>query len=258
VNVPSLIDELRVQGAGLADAAGRLEPADAVPTCPGWTVRDLLLHTGGVHRWATVIVREARTEPIALDQPYDIVAELPDDGALSAWFRDGHAELVAALDGAAADLACWAFLPAPTPLAFWARRQAHETAMHRIDLAAAAGLPAVEPTPEFAADGVDELLLCFVSGRNRRLRAHAERTLCVHATDVDTHWLVRIGPDRPRVERHHGAPTEPADDTIAGPAAALYPALWNRTDWAGLTHSGATGLAAVAELWSTGVAVRWT
>lgn len=28
----------------------------AVPTCPGWTVRDLVVHQGGVHRWATDVL----------------------------------------------------------------------------------------------------------------------------------------------------------------------------------------------------------
>ena len=36
----------------------RAAGADApVPTCPGWTVRDLLAHQGMVHRWATAVVR---------------------------------------------------------------------------------------------------------------------------------------------------------------------------------------------------------
>ena len=32
---------------------------------------------------------------------------------------------------------CFAFLPAPSPLAFWARRQAHETGIHRADVESA-------------------------------------------------------------------------------------------------------------------------
>lgn len=36
---------------------------------------------------------------------------------------------------------CWTFLDAPSPLAFWARRQAHETAIHRADAQLAADGP---------------------------------------------------------------------------------------------------------------------
>src|SRR5262249_53658636 len=62
-------------------------------------------------------------------------AELP------GWFREGHAALVQALSVAGPDLNCWAFLAAPSPLAFWARRQAHETAIHRVDAGQAAVTP---------------------------------------------------------------------------------------------------------------------
>jgi hypothetical protein len=44
----------------LADAA-EADLTDPVPTCPGWTVADLLRHHGGVCRWATAIVRDGRT-----------------------------------------------------------------------------------------------------------------------------------------------------------------------------------------------------
>src|SRR6204780_1534249 len=57
---------------------------------------------------------------------------------------------------------CCGFLDAPSPLAFWARRQAHEPAIHRADAESAAG--DVTPFPAvFAADGIDELLVCFAS-----------------------------------------------------------------------------------------------
>jgi uncharacterized protein (TIGR03083 family) len=86
-----------------------------------------------------------------------IMAPPADDGALVDWFREGHAGLVRRLEAAPPDLACWSFLPAPTPLAFWARRQAHETAIHRADAQGSGG--AVTPfQPAFAADGLDELL----------------------------------------------------------------------------------------------------
>jgi uncharacterized protein (TIGR03083 family) len=254
MDTTSLIGVLRAQGELLGDAAERAELTAAVPTCPGWTVRDLLLHVGGVHRWAAIVVGEARTEPIDIEQPYDIVDELPDDEGLLAWFRAGHSGLVDTLEQAPADVACWAFLPAPSPLAFWARRQVHETTVHRADADAAAGRRTSVPA-EAAADGIDELLTCFVSGRNRRLRAKTARTLHVHATDVDAHWLVRIGPDRPQVERVTGEVT--ADDSVAGPAEDLYLALWNRKPWDGLATTGATP-AELAQLWSSGVYVRWS
>ena len=73
-------------------------------------------------------------------------------------------------------LSCWTFLPAPSPLAFWTRRQAHETAIHGADADASAGRASVFPA-DFAADGVDELLTGF-QARHRAGRARpAPRSL---------------------------------------------------------------------------------
>lgn len=257
MEVPALLDTLRVEGGLLADAAARAGLPGTIPTCPGWTVRDLLLHTGGVHRWAATVVGEARQGPIDVDEPYDIVAELPDDDDLVDWFRVGNAELVRTLEKAPADLRCWQFLPAPSPLGFWARRQAHETTVHRVDADAATGCGASAPVdPEFAADGIDELVTCFVSGRDRRLRGRRPTRLRLHATDVDAAWLVRIGPDLPRAERVTGH--EPADAIVSGDAAALYLALWNRAPWTGLTVTGDGAAAAIADQWASCVHVRWS
>ena len=253
----SLIDVLRTQGTLLADAAGRAGLTAPVPTCPGWAVRDLLLHQGGVHRWAATVVRDRHTGPTGVEQPYDIVEELPDDDVLLDWYRAGHADLVRIREAAPADLACWAFLPAPTPLAFWARRQAHETTIHRVDAEAAAGGGPVAVAglpPTAAEDGIDELLTCFVSGRNRRLRGKPPHTMLVHATDVGARWLVRVGADLPRVERVTGDVA--ADVSVAGPAVPLYLALWNRLPWDDLVTTGDTP-ARLADRWASDVHVRW-
>lgn len=255
VDTSSLLDALRSQGKSLGTAAETAGLAAPVPSCAGWTVRDLLLHVGGVHRWAATVVRERRPQPIGLAQPYDIVAELPGDEALLDWYRTGHADLVRTLSAAPADLACWSFLPAPTPLAFWARRQAHETTVHRVDadLAAGAGVTPVEP--QLAEDGLDELLTCFVHNRNRRLRDDRPWTLAVHATDVAAHWSVAIGPERPTARRTDGR--EPADVTVAAPAADLYLTLWNRGPWNGVQVTGLSRNE-LAGRWSAGVRVRWS
>jgi uncharacterized protein (TIGR03083 family) len=83
-----------------------------------------------------------------LDQ---VVPAQPEDDVLVEWFVAGHAALVQALRDADPDLACWTFLPAPSPLAFWARRQAHETGIHRVDAESPADSITPFP-PAFAAD----------------------------------------------------------------------------------------------------------
>lgn len=89
------------------------------------------------------------------------------------------------------NLQCWTFLPAPTPLAFWARRQAHETTIHRVD----AELAAVELTSvdqQVVVNGIDEPLTCFVTRRRGRLRSERTKTLSVQATDSGTSWHLTV------------------------------------------------------------------
>jgi uncharacterized protein (TIGR03083 family) len=250
VQIAEHIEALRREGNVLAAAADESEPGVSIPTCPGWTMRDLLLHLGGVHRWAAAHVADARTQVIDVAQPFDIVDTLPADDELVQWFVDGHAALVATLESASADVECFAFLPAPSPLAFWARRQAHETAIHRADAESPSGH--VTPYPiDFAIDGIDELLLGFASRPRREEPTEAPRTVQLTATDADSQWSLSIAPPKVTVD---GARTR-ADCRVRASASDLYLLLWNRLDVHDLE---ATGDTTVVDLWRTTMRVRWT
>lgn len=215
------IDELERQGAALAAAADRAGPDAPVPGCPGWAVRDLVAHTAGVHAWAATFVR---ADPDA-QKDVELPPAKPGEDVVGR-YREAHAELVAALRSAPADLATWSFLPAPSPVAFWARRQAHEAAIHRADAESAGGTPVTFP-PAFAADGIDELLRCFFAGRrSRRLRSEQPLQLLVAPDDVQQRWLVTVDQDGSRTEVLDTDP--PADCTVRGSAGSLYLMLWNR------------------------------
>ena len=234
--------------AAVAEAA----PLDApVPTCPDWDLRDLVRHQGGVHRWATTVVATPYREFPNLDLP-DVVGEWPSDDQLLPWFRAGHQALVDALRAAPDDLACWAFLAAPSPKAMWARRQAHETTIHCVDAELAAGTAGAPIDPVLAADGVDELLSCFITRRGSRLRSEVGSTLGVRTTDVDDRWLVAIAADGVTTTR--GA-TEAATCTVSGPATDVYLALWSRGDAGALTVDGDRS---ALELFLDTVHIRWS
>jgi uncharacterized protein (TIGR03083 family) len=240
---------LRREGRLLAEVADRTGLAVPVPTCPEWRMRDLVRHIGGVHRWAAAYVAGSRTQPISEQEQAEIMGPPDDDHVLVDWFREGHAHLVHELKAAAPDLACWTFLAAPSPLAFWARRQAHETAIHRAD-AESPGASIAPFPPAFAADGIDELLSCFITRPGGRLRADPPWTLHVRATDAAADWLVRIGPDQRVVSREAGD----ADCCVRGPASELYLMLWNRRAPAGLEVRGDPAL---LDLWRDSVRIRW-
>ena len=237
----------------MVTAVALADPDGAVPTCPDWTVRDLVRHMGGVHRWATGFVR-GRTEPLHADLD-EVVGTWPADTELAGWLARGCDDLVAALTEAPDALECWTFLPAPSPLAMWARRQAHETAIHRVDTQLAAGLPLSPWTAAFAADGIDELLSLFVPRRSTALRADPPLTLAVCCADVDASWLLRLDEHGVTTTPHTGSDRDGANCTVRGRAGDLYPALWNR---AGADHLTVTGDRAVLSRFSEGVQIRWS
>jgi uncharacterized protein (TIGR03083 family) len=232
---------LRLEGTRMADALAAADAGAAVPTCPEWAVRDLARHTGGVHRWATAVVSVPHTELYAVDFE-EMVGGWPEDGPpLVSWFREGHTALVDALSSAPADLECWTFLPAPSPLAMWARRQALETAVHRVDAELAAGLPVTSVDAACAADGVDELLLSFAP-RRRSLRADPAVSLGVACADADAHWIVDIGPDQVKAARTAPETAGAADCALRGSASDLFLTLWNRRGTDGLDVEGDLGV----------------
>lgn len=242
------IEALDAAGRALADAATEAGTDAEVATCPGWRVRDLLRHTTMVHRWATAFVAEGHTS-------YHPDGGEPDlDGEeLLAHFREGHALLVAALRAAPDTLECWTFLPAPSPLAFWARRQAHETTVHRADAESAlpSGLPG-PVDPVVAVDGIDELLRAFHARDRSRVRTPEPKTLRVRATDTGDVWTVRLSQDAPHTERNA---TGPADCELSGAADRLYLTLWNRLPDGAVT---VTGDASLARLWREKSGITWS
>lgn len=252
VEISQHLDALRDAGRRLSAAAAQAGPGAAVPSCPEWVVRDLVRHQGGVHRWAASIVGTPRTEAWDVDLD-EVVGTWPEEAELTRWFEDGLDELVRVLSRAPADLACWTFLKAPSPLAMWARRQAHETSVHRVDAELASGRPPARFQPEFAADGIGELLECFITRRGARLRSDAEQVLRVRCSDSAGDWLVRIGPDGVVTTANEGDLR--VDCQVTGNASDLYLALWNRRPDA---HLDVEGDRAVLGLFADKVQVRWS
>ena len=146
--------EITGSTAALAGLAGQADLGLPVPSCPGWTLRQLITHVGRAQRWAAEITRTRSAEFIPFRSVPD--GRLPDDPAQRpGWLRDGAARLIASVSEAG-DAAVWA-LGRQRPAGFWARRMAHETAVHRADAEIAIGGPPVI-APDMAADGIDEWL----------------------------------------------------------------------------------------------------
>lgn len=245
MDISASLEALDLEGRLLASAAEAAGTDAPVPACPGWSVRDLVRHTGTVHRWAGAFVAEGVTAPRrAADEPALDGTELLD------WFREGHRRLVGTLAGAPKDVRCWAFLPAPSPLAFWARRQLHETTVHRLDAEAARGGAPTAIDRDVAVDGIDELLAGFHARDRSRVRTERPRVLRVRATDAAAVWTIRLSDGPPVTVRDDEQGV--ADCEFAGPAAELYAGLWNRAPLA-----VTAGDAALARLWREHSGITW-
>jgi len=145
---------LRVDGELLADAArGHLD--DAVPTCPGWTVRDVVRHTAEVYEHKLRCIADGRS-------PGPWPPHWP-DGDPIAWYLDGLDRIVAVLSSSGPDAQAYTWWPPEQTIGFWQRRMAQETAVHRVDVQAANG-PVTPVDAALATDGVDEVLMIMCTG----------------------------------------------------------------------------------------------
>jgi len=248
------IEAVAREGKLLADAARQSGLEDEVEPCPGWNVRDLVRHLSEIHLWAAARVakRTSKLFPDDISEHTESWPELavfwPDDEDLVDWYLQTNANLVQALESASPDDEMPTFLPAPSPLAMWARRQAHETAVHRFDAENVAGIP-TSFDPGFAADGIDELLSAFAP-RKQEFPVDSPKIVHVHAVDTNDDWYMTLGPNGIDTSRDQ----RPADVTLTGAASDLYLLLWNRTDESTVTVTGDRGL---LDKWRNNLRVRW-
>ncbi|MEU2793180.1 maleylpyruvate isomerase family mycothiol-dependent enzyme [Streptomyces sp. NPDC007100] len=204
-----------------------------VPTCPDWTLEDLVRHVGGALRWVDTTVRTRATEMV----PFDSVPEYKgpagsDPAALDAWLAESGRLTAEALREIGPDTPIWVWAPGQ-PSGFWARRMTHETVVHRADAAATTGADFLLD-PEVAADTIEEYtqLICMIptlrpDHESNRLLGTG-RTLRLHATDTPpgTHadWVVDLS-GTAATYRHT---PEEATVTLSAPAADLLRVYYRR------------------------------
>ena len=220
-------DEITGSTATLAQLADGADLTRTVPTCPEWTMRQLITHVGRAHRWATAIVTTRSAAPIPFREVPD--GKLPADPREHAgWLRAGAAGVVDAVR-AARDDQVWTH-PGPGPAWYWGRRMAHETAVHRADAQIALGQrPQIDPVT--AADGIDEWLGFLAApdpGEDQPALAGLHgKVLHVHVTDEEVaagEWMIRPAADGVTVEPGHGK----GDVAVRGPASDLLLVLMRR------------------------------
>lgn len=140
-------------------AAAAAADLDAVVEhCPGWRIADLVDHLTEVHWfWATIVERQLSEPPEESLRP-----PRAEPGELIARFRERARHLVAVLRAADHDASVWTWAPTRHDVAFVARHQVQEAAVHHFDAAHAVGR-SVDIEPGVAADAVEEFLTFSVS-----------------------------------------------------------------------------------------------
>jgi len=152
---PTYLDHLQRDAALLADAGALGLDAD-VPGCPGWKMRDLVVHI------ARVQIQKADIVEQGLVESWPATPVLPDGIDPLDWYRAGAARVVEVLSQAdpAAPAKTWA---EEQTVGFWIRRLALETVIHRIDAEQAHGYESPVDR-DLAIDGIAELFDVMITG----------------------------------------------------------------------------------------------
>jgi uncharacterized protein (TIGR03083 family) len=214
-----LLECIAADAARLHEVAG-WNLAAPVPTCPDWTVADLVRHVA--NGYLNVVVRRLR---LPEDRPVqDLTGEQP-IAALDRCYAALIEEFAARSDDDQV-------AGGQETVRFWIRRMAQETAIHRVDAELAVGAPATPIPEDLAVDAVGEMLWLFLE--------HETHTWPEDYADYLVDWghrslLVSAGPAAWRITlRTDGAEVNsPSDDdgaeaTIAGEPAAVLLWLYNR------------------------------
>ena len=223
-----LIQAIRDEAAGLADAAGHGLDAP-VPRYSGWTLADLVCHTGDIHRWVTGMIEERATDRV----PRAALGSQVDPTALTTWFAEGARRLADVLEVTEPHIPVWTMTDERT-VGFWRTRMAHETSIHRWDAQSAHGV--AKPIASWLArSGIAESMMRHLPGAGTEIGGSGER-LRLRCLDEPGEWTITLLPTELRVE--DGPGPRAVEATVAANASDLWLLLGGRSFGAQLRVSG--------------------
>jgi uncharacterized protein (TIGR03083 family) len=225
----------------LAADAGRLrlvaekDLGAAVPSCPGWSMTDLVRHVAVVYLHKVECMRHGQ-EPEHWPPPGVENAEP------IALFDRAYTALTTAFGRHPADAPGGTWYPPDDTVGFWFRRMAQETVIHRVDAELAAGHGVTAIPDDLALDGIDEVLETFLAFGTRgwpqmfadKLAGGAGDTVAVRTGGRG--WLVHLGPEVVRVQP--GESGAAATAQVGGDPHAVLLWLWRRVDADAVELSG--------------------
>jgi uncharacterized protein (TIGR03083 family) len=230
------LDAIRRESELFHATAESADPTLGVPSCPGWTIADLVWHLGEVQWfWATDVELRA-TDPDAVEQSKP--ARPADYGDLLGWGRAQTARLLQFIDETPVDTPVWTWArdEADHSVAFVRRHQVQEAAVHRWDMQLAASDATSDPIPpDIASDAIDEFLSATVPWGVRPDKP-LSGSIHIHCTDTEGEWFLHADG---RVEHIHAK----GDVAVRGTASDIILALYERVPLDALDVIGDAALA---------------
>ncbi|MCC9305519.1 maleylpyruvate isomerase family mycothiol-dependent enzyme [Kitasatospora sp. RB6PN24] len=225
------------RSAALSEAVAAAPDLEGrVPSCPDWSLRDLVAHLAKVQRfWAATVAAGPSDHPPA-------VADLPaaEPSAAGAPAAEALAELaaatetlVSALRKAGPEAGCWAWWAAsgaPVTAGAVARRQVHEAAVHAYDAQLALGAPQSIPAG-IALDGIAEFVAVIYGSSGPW--PHDPVRIGLHAAE-GTSWPLELD----SAGAHLVDGTTAVEASLRGPAGELLLALYGRLPLAAVQREG--------------------
>lgn len=230
----TFLTRLESDAARIRELAGQDLDAE-VPACPGWTVRDVVLHTGSIysHKVACMRLPEGPQQESDWDHGPQAGRDLVE------WFADRHAELVGELTARGPAAPSYTWYEQDQTVGFWFRRMAQETAVHRVDVEGA--FDVVSPVADdLAADGIDEVLDWFLVHQAEDVGPDGPGRGTVAVRTGSQIWRVTLAADGVTLDREPG----PADAVASGEASELLLWLWGRRPDAAVQLEGDEALLA--------------
>jgi uncharacterized protein (TIGR03083 family) len=222
------LTRLKSDATRLAEMAGHDLDAE-VPPCPGWTVRDVVVHTGAVYSHKVACMRLPGGPKKDEDWQHG-----PTDGEDTlGWFQDRFDELVDELEARGPEAPAYTWHEDDQTVGFWYRRMAQETAVHRVDVESA--FNAVMPVADdLAVDGIDEVLDWFLAYRSDAVGPDGPGRGTVAVRTGDHIWRAALNPDDVELSREPG----PCDAVVSGEPSELLLWLWGRRPDGAVTLEG--------------------
>ena len=220
------VDQITKSTLGLVELARTTPKEVEVPTCPGWSLWDLLDHVAKVQKRAALRIGRSKDVEAQKDSPPGNLDEVISRSTLA--LEELTTGFLSADDGAE----CWNWTGSNQTVGWMKRRQAQEVTIHHFDALLASNpeedvrvlIEKAQITPELAKDGIEEYFEVF-AGRLLAKGAVPKYSLHLHGSDQEgAEWVITDDKGSLAVLRGH----QKSDVALRGDTSLLLLWTWGR------------------------------